>query len=309
MLALSTAYFTLRPQLPTGQAIAEEARVLGFPLLELEYRLDAGQLRQLRAAVRREEVRVCSVHHPLPRPDGVSPQEAHRERVRLSSPDRDERGAAVREARETLAWAEDLGARYAVFHLGAVDLPSGLDPGGLAALAREGRRESPEYEALRARVAEERERAARPFREAVLSSLDRVAGEALRRGLRVGLENRYHPEQIPTGPELALIFRELEGAPLGYWHDVGHAASLVTLGFLESVLTLPETFADRLLGVHLHDARGLDDHRPPGEGDQDFAALAPRIAAACLVLEIQPPASPLALAKAKIVLAEAGIPV
>jgi len=309
MLALSTAYFTLRPRLPSGRAIADEARSLGFPVLELEYRLDAGQLRELGAAVRREEVRACSVHHPLPRPEHVSPHDAHVERARLSSPDREERALALREARETLAWAEDLGAEYAVFHLGAVDLPMDLDPRGLAALVRDGRRESPEYEALRARVAREREKAARPFLESTLLSLDRLAGDAQRRGVRLGLENRYHPEQIPTGPELERIFRELDGAPLGYWHDVGHAASLVALGFLESALALPEAFADRLLGVHLHDARGLDDHRPPGEGDQDFAALAPFLTTACLVLEVHPPASPESLANARTLLAEAGLPV
>jgi sugar phosphate isomerase/epimerase len=41
-----------------------------------------------------------------------------------------------------------------------------------------------------------------------------------------------------------------------------------------------DLLGDRLVGLHLHDVRGLVDHRAPGNGDVDFAWLAERIRAA-----------------------------
>jgi sugar phosphate isomerase/epimerase len=202
-----------------------------------------------------------------------------------------------------------LGAGAAVFHTGAVVLEEGLDPRGLNRLVREGKRETPAYEELRQRVAASRQSRAPRHLDTLLSSLDRLAGEAARRRLVLGIENRYHPEQIPTVEELESIFRALAGAPLGYWHDTGHAASLVTLGFLESQTAPLEAFRGHIAGFHLHDAMGLDDHLSPGEGDLDFAALAPFVTAeARLVLETHPPSPPEAVARAAERLAEAGIP-
>ncbi|NIS46468.1 MAG: hypothetical protein GWN76_11420, partial [candidate division Zixibacteria bacterium] len=44
-----------------------------------------------------------------------------------------------------------------------------------------------------------------------------------------------------------------------------------------------------LIGVHLHDAIGLDDHIPPGSGEIDFAALKPFLKADTIkVIELKP---------------------
>jgi sugar phosphate isomerase/epimerase len=36
---------------------------------------------------------------------------------------------------------------------------------------------------------------------------------------------------------------------------------------------LLQRYAPSLVGVHLHDAQGLDDHKPPGQGQIDFAMV------------------------------------
>ena len=90
--------------------------------------------------------------------------------------------------------------------------------------------------------------------------------------MRLGLENRYHYHELPGIDDFALFFREFEGAPLGYWHDCGHAHAGEVLG-LYTALDLLDRYGFRLVGCHLHDARGLDDHLPPGRGEIDFASL------------------------------------
>jgi sugar phosphate isomerase/epimerase len=308
VIALSTSYFTLRPKEPTGEAVVREARDLGFRALEVEYRVTDPQLAEIRRFVARGEIAVLSVHHPLPRPPELSPFEDHEDRPSLASLDREERQAAVRRASETLMRAGDLAAGAAVFHVGWVELDREVDPRELGHLVREGKRESLEYEEALARVLSSRRRRAPPHLDALLSSLDRVSSEAARRGVLVGVENRYHPEQIPHRGELETILRVLDGAPLGYWHDTGHAESLLTLGVIESRTEMLEAFRERVLGFHLHDAEGLDDHRAPGEGGLDFAALKPFVRSDTrLVLEVHPPSRPEAVARSVGILAEAGL--
>ena len=43
---------------------------------------------------------------------------------------------------------------------------------------------------------------------------------------------------------------------------------------LFSAVDLLKRYSSNLVGCHLHDASGLDDHLPPGRGEIDFPALA-----------------------------------
>ena len=59
-------------------------------------------------------------------------------------------------------------------------------------------------------------------------------------------------------------------APVGYWHDTGHADIKQTMGVLDQRAFL-EKMAPRLIGFHLHDvdAEGYD-HQGVGTGRIDF---------------------------------------
>jgi len=39
----------------------------------------------------------------------------------------------------------------------------------------------------------------------------------------LGLENRYHDHELPGPDDFKVIFDKFKGAPVGYWHDTGHA--------------------------------------------------------------------------------------
>ena len=102
------------------------------------------------------------------------------------------------------------------------------------------------------------------------------------------METRYHYHELPGPEDFEGLLAEFDGAPLGYWHDTGHAFVSTQLE-LTAGSGLLERLAGRLAGLHLHDARGLEDHLPPGTGQIDFKALAPHLAADIpAVLELRP---------------------
>jgi sugar phosphate isomerase/epimerase len=200
--------------------------------------------------------------------------------------DPEQRRQAVAWTRRTLEAAEDLEAGVVVLHCGHVDMDPETET--LHAFQR-----ADAMDTARARDFSNRKKtelAAKKPRhlDRLLFSLDRLVEEARRRRVTLGLENRYHYHQLPGTDDFARVFAEFDGAPVGYWHDTGHCRALELLGF-STEGEMPGRYADRLVGVHLHDAVGLDDHLPPGTGNLDFAALLPHLLPETLqVMELKP---------------------
>ena len=106
--------------------------------------------------------------------------------------------------------------------------------------------------------------------------------------LYLAIENRPHYYQIPNFDEVELFFEEFYGSPMRYWHDIGHAALQEKLGVCWADKWL-EAYADHLIGVNLHDLKGLEAYHPPGTGDLDWAELFEQLTPDILkVLEIRP---------------------
>jgi sugar phosphate isomerase/epimerase len=40
---------------------------------------------------------------------------------------------------------------------------------------------------------------------------------------------------------------------------------------------LLDAYSEKMVGIHLHDVKGLDDHFSPGQGEIDFAEITPFI--------------------------------
>lgn len=105
--------------------------------------------------------------------------------------------------------------------------------------------------------------------DAVLFSLETLNREAEQKGLFLGIENRYHLHEIPDFDEIEMILEQFRGGNIRYWHDVGHAFAQENMGIIPQK-DLLRAYSEMLIGVHLHDAEGLDDHRAPGQGEVDF---------------------------------------
>jgi|GEM_PF-1206058 len=85
--------------------------------------------------------------------------------------------------------------------------------------------------------------------------------------IKMGIETRFYPGEFPDFFELEKIFKEFDSEFLFYWHDLSHAY------VRENVIKEPsylKNFKNKLLGIHIHDIKGFDEHRPPGKGLINF---------------------------------------
>jgi sugar phosphate isomerase/epimerase len=269
-----------------GGRLLDELATLGFDGVELEYRIRAEALAQMGGRPGRD-VPVLSVHAFFPNPTAASGEGSGANAFLFSSTDRGEREAAVRHGLATLAVAERAGARAVVLHLGRVAVPGAL----VAEYRRrqcDGEPATPELLAAAAALAAERGRLRAPHLEAVLRSLDALNAEAVRRGLLLGVENRYHPHEIPLADEIGAILAAFAGGAVRYWHDVGHALNLERLG-ITTQRELLAAYGSQLAGTHLHDIRLGHDHLAPGTGEADFAEILRHLPAGALrILELAP---------------------
>lgn len=268
-LGISTVYYSR--EVKDGERLLEKILDLGFDGLELEYRLAPETLAAMLPVIRKKRIRVFSVHNFMSNPGSVSPRAGGgHDKYLMSSLDPEERARAVERTMMTMDVAREAGAGVVILHLGRVEFPGRL--ARYKRLLAAGERDTPETRRLLEDFLVTRKNNREPYFQAVLSCLDRLNREAERRGLLLGIENRYHVREIPDHLEVGMILSAFEGGSIRYWHDVGHALHLEYLGVGSQEEWLG-SYAGSLAGIHLHDIRGTDDHLPPGTGEADFASI------------------------------------
>ncbi|RLA77933.1 MAG: hypothetical protein DRG36_06980 [Deltaproteobacteria bacterium] len=284
MIGLSTVW-TMKRGASTPQEVLDPILDLGFEAIELEFRITGKLLEGMAPSLKAGAPRVISVHNFCPVPDILPPQKAGGDAFNIASLDREERERAVRYTCRTLEVAHGLEVGAVVLHLGYIEGEERKDaPQRAYREGRWGKEELQEY-------LKERSLKAPPHLDAVFFSLERVLRRAETLGVKVGVENRYHLSEIPLGEEIGMVLEEFAGGPIGYWHDTGHAAVAEALGAIRQKELL-ERYGARMIGIHLHDAQGVDDHLPPGRGGVDFEMVGEFLREGVLkVMEIHPPAT------------------
>jgi sugar phosphate isomerase/epimerase len=267
MLAISTAWRSRKSR--SGLALIEDLRKIPANALELEFRIPPAMFDQMRPLLDHGEFTVVSLHNYFPVPDLLMPSEGSGDAFLLSSEDEEERKLAVKYSAKTLETAAELGAACVVFHLGLIPLE----------YTKRSIMKSLIEEALGSNSWKMRD-TVKLMREAnrqkhltnSIRSLEELIPHAEKSGVAICLENRFYPTEIPNLEEMHFIFEKFQGAPILYWHDVGHAVVQERLGFDRAEDLLREN-ASRIAGIHLHDVRGFEDHLAPGLGEVDFAHL------------------------------------
>jgi sugar phosphate isomerase/epimerase len=246
-----------------------EIKALGFDWAELSHGIRISLLPGIIEAVEAGEMKISSLHNFCPLPMGVN--HAAPNLYLFSSDDKRERENAWRHSMKTLETAARLKALVVVLHLGCIDMKDYTEK--LEEMAADGKKDTPKYEKLCAELMEKREAKKAEYVERSSEMLGRLADEAEARGLRLGVENRAALEEIPLEDDFQFLLRDFDRPGVGYWHDTGHAQIKENLGFISHALHL-ESLADRLIGFHIHDVEFPGhDHRFPGSGTVDFAAL------------------------------------
>jgi sugar phosphate isomerase/epimerase len=284
MLALSTSW--LSGEFASAGEMIAAFKNLGINAIELSYRISEAMFRQLKGPLKRSGLKVVSVHNYFPIPSVRSDAKGSGDLFLLSSPDNAERQNAIHYTTKTIEYAAELGAGAVVLHCGVVEMNHELQL--LYQYFDSNQLNSEEAQIFIRHKIKERDNHKPEYLDNLLSSLDQLLPVAEKQGMMLGLENRYHYHELPGLDDFNIIFDALKGAPIGYWHDTGHAHANETLGLIPKNALL-QHYTDQLIGVHLHDAVGLYDHIPPGSGDIDFTVLKSFLKAETLkVMEIRP---------------------
>lgn len=269
MLGISTCWWYNRVH--RADTIVDDIRQLELDGVELEYRMTRNMYLEMKPRLK-TSLPVYSIHNYFPIPEGFGPSQGSGNLFLLSSTNPVERSNAVKHTAQTIEHAHELEALAVVLHLGTVDMPSPVEAfSRLHATGRVGDKEATVFLNEQRRV---RQAARQKHLDAVLMGLAELNRVAEEKGILLGIENRYHFHEIPDFEEIGLILNRFKGGNIGYWHDIGHARVQENLGILRRHQLL-DAYSEKMVGVHIHDVRGLDDHLAPGQGEIDWQEIKP----------------------------------
>ena len=250
-----------------------EIRDLDFEYAELSHGTRISLMPGILEAVDAGEIKISTLHNFCPLPMGVNHSAPNLYQFSDERPR--ERELALKHSLRTLDFAVRVKAPLVVLHVGSIQIMDYTDK--LLDMLADGGKDSPKYKKLCAEFSEKRGRKKKEFWARTIESLKKLVPEAESRGIRLGVENRQALEELPVESDYESLFKEIPSANLVYWHDTGHAQIKENLGFINHRLHL-ESQRERLAGFHIHDVQFPGkDHRPPGSGMIDFAALKPSV--------------------------------
>ncbi len=247
---------------------------LGFNNFELNHGVNSAMLKGWNP----NTYHIVSVHEPCPA--DIAPATLRDRDWLVSSLDEDNRQQGVAAIERSIDLAQDLGAQAIIVHPGRVDMNTAFDV-QLRQLYRAGKSSTREYLEKKAEFVALRAARAERNLEAVRRSLRELAEYARTRSVRLGLENRYHYHEIPLPDEVEFLLDTGDQDTLGFWYDIGHAETLDQMGFIPHAEWLTR-LAPRILGTHLHDVIGIDDHRAAGLGQIKWDMVARHVPANAL---------------------------
>ena len=273
------------------EIMLSEIKEVGFNTIEIGYNFTPRRLKKLIPLLNSMGIRVVSVHNFCPLPSEVRLNRSYTDYYRLSSLDEKERKKAVDYTKKSIDTACLVSCQALIIHAGTVELKNDYVR-VLLKLYNKGEFESKEYLEVKQRLLAARQAKRTEYLESVARSFKEILPYACSAGVKIGLENRYYPNEIPNIEEAEYLISLFKDKGLAYWHDVGHAEVNERLGIAPHNDYL-RRFADCILGIHLHDLKGIDDHLAPFSGDFDWSLIADFMREGLIkVIEAHPPATP-----------------
>ncbi len=268
-LALSTMWGI--GKYPTVNEFIAAGKELGFTRFELNHAVDSAML----AGFAPNDARIVSVHEPCPA--DISPSELRKRDWLISACDEDNRQRGVLAVKRSIDLAHQLGVSVIVVHAGSVPLARPASK-VVEKLFQAEKINTPEFFDARANAIASRAMHIAPSFAAVQKSIVELIEYARPRGVTLGLEVRKHYHEIPSPDEMQVLLNLGDTQAVGYWHDVGHAQAWEELGYYAHQEWL-RRFASRMVGIHLHDMIGFEDHHAAGLGKINLAMVAQYIPA------------------------------
>jgi len=250
----------------------KEIRNMGFDYAELSHGIRIVLVPGILEAVEEGWIKITSTHNFCPLPTGIN--HAAPNLFEPSSSRAQEHDQWLRHTKRSIDFTAQVGASLMVTHLGSVQFlwfnPSGKVSKYLKSHPNIDPTKDEGYQKVLTKAVEKLRARMGPYWEQVESSLEEIRAYALEKNVRIACENREKFQELPVDVDYA-EFLEAMPAPshCGYWHDTGHAQLKQQMGLLNHEEHLQKN-ASRLLGFHLHDVKGGDDHQPIGHGEIDF---------------------------------------
>ena len=212
---------------------------LGFSELELGFHTTDLQVSGFKRML--DKIPVGSVHAFAPVP--ISAPQGYPELYSLATFDEEARRMAHFQIVKNIHFAAEMGADALVLHLGRVMCRGWISRFDMKRRVKRGHK----------------------MCDIARRELDALVPELEKNGVRLGLENLPYLEGFPAEWEVS----ELCGEWVRPWFDTGHDFVRVSCGWRDAASSFPEN----ILGLHINDSNGGDDHLAPGTGKVDFAAL------------------------------------
>jgi sugar phosphate isomerase/epimerase len=245
-----------------GAELLHQILDLGFQKVELNYRISKEMLATMEPLITAGRIAVSSIHNVFPRVDDPA---FDTDSLLLGYADPGLRRAAVELTQQSVDYAQRLGAAAVVIHPGEVPISevSHYDR-KLKKLYQDGKKETPEYAKLFAEMLEYRSQRSPEHVELIRRSLTELCEYIGKKNYQVklGIENRAMCHQIPDFTEAGQLLTTLAGLPVYFWYDIGHGLVLENLGLFNNMAGALG-LADRTIGIHIHDAIGIEDHWAP----------------------------------------------
>lgn len=298
-VALSTMW-GIDQEIPFEETF-QAAQSIGIARFELNHKVTVGALEQYD----RDRHYVSTVHDPCGASITYDDQKLQDQLI--SSLDEEKRKQGVEIACKTIDLACELGSKSVVLHPGSIVCDRSKD-NKLRKLYDQGKKETPEFNQIRAEMIEQRKQLVSPHMHQVMKSLSEIMEyNANCKGVDLALENRYRFFDLPLPDEMEEMLALDAGNAYGFQYDIGHAVALDELGLVKHKEWL-ERFGGRIIGVHIHDVHGITDHLVPGQGSVDYSKIAAYLPENCLkTLEIGPQATIEEIAKGLELLTSVGI--
>ncbi|MFH0947439.1 MAG: sugar phosphate isomerase/epimerase family protein [Elusimicrobiota bacterium] len=263
MVALSTVYNISKHKNPVS--LVDEIKSLGFSAVELNVEVPENFITEIA-----KRIEIVSVHNFCPKLDFIPLGKTIYSPYSIASSDENERTTAIKLTKKTIDVANSVGAKAIVIHSGEVDME--ITGQALAKKYNE-TKGNDDYKNFLGTFLAERKSKQKIFLENVLSSFDELIIYAERKNVKIGVENRFWANEIPSFAEYEIIFQKFSGSSIGLWYDVGHAVIAQKQGMVESHLDFLRNYSDHLIGMHLHDVVNVYDHKAPGTGEVNFTEI------------------------------------
>ncbi|MBA4385240.1 MAG: hypothetical protein C0410_10935, partial [Anaerolinea sp.] len=262
--ALSTMW-GIKENIPLS-ILLQNGRDLGFARFELNHNVSPDAFDEFD----QNQFHIGSLHDPCP---AIIPaKELDKRDWLVTSLDESLRIKGVDVIKRTIEQAVTLCSTLVVIHPGRVVGDHSLDK-LIREKYRKGEKGFDEYKTLRNQLIEDRLERGKPHLESLLKSIGDLVEFNKNSTIMLGLENRLHYYELPIFDEFQTILTTFTQPWVGWQFDVGHLHIHAELGLTNFDEWLNH-FGKRIMGIHLHDVQGIDDHLSPGCGDVDFSKIA-----------------------------------